>query len=143
MSFGFEKNFPPFMQRYSPDDGSGAPPDAGFFKATIAKAVVYRKVQALVRPMFPAYQGNVATYVVAVAANKIGTRFDATRVWQQQDISPAFRHQLGTWAHEVHAALQASSGGKMISEWAKRPECWEYVKSAKYSPIQPSIPEVR
>jgi hypothetical protein len=30
----------------------------------------------------------------------------------------------------------------MVSEWAKKPECWEIVRDAAYSEPLPTIPEV-
>lgn len=53
------------------------------------------------------------------------------------------RQQLRKWACEVNDVLHRSSGGRMISEWAKRPECWEAVRSASYSPIGDGIPEIQ
>jgi hypothetical protein len=30
----------------------------------------------------------------------------------------------------------------MISEWAKKPECWDVVRAAAYSEVPSGIPEV-
>jgi hypothetical protein len=30
----------------------------------------------------------------------------------------------------------------MISEWAKKPECWTRTRDAGYSPLQQGIPEI-
>ena len=51
--------------------------------------------------------------------------------------------ELATWAVEVNDALHKSSGGRMISEWAKKPECWDRVRAAAYSKPLADIPEVR
>ena len=37
--------------------------------------------------------------------------------------------------------LHQSANGRMISEWAKKPECWDTVRSAAYPPLSPGIPE--
>jgi hypothetical protein len=39
--------------------------------------------------------------------------------------------------------LHESARGKMISEWAKKPECKDAVFAASYSPVAIGIPEVR
>lgn len=109
----------------------------------IAEAVLFKKTNALVRPMFPAFQGNIATYLVSLLANRLGDRIDFETIWARQDISPALRQQLQAWAVEVNDVLHRSSGGRMISEWAKKPECWEAVRVASYSPQIEGIPEVR
>ena len=63
----------------------------------------------------------------------LGDRFDFELVWKNQDISPQLKLQSETWLREVGDALFASADGKMISEWAKRPECWEVIKARHYS----------
>ncbi len=145
VSFGSQKNFERFMATFREEDGQAAMPlpDATAFKAMVAKAIVFKRTQQLVRPMFPAFQANVATYVVSVLANRLGRRFDLGRVWTQQDISPALRAVLERWATEVHEVLHASAGGRMISEWAKKPECWDAVKAGRYFEPRGPIPEVR
>ena len=109
----------------------------------IAKAIIFKKTNSIVRPMFPAFQGNVATYLVSVLSYRLGDRINLEKIWEHQDISPALREQLKVWAKEVNDILHRSANGKMISEWGKKPECWGFVCGASYSPANDSIPELR
>ncbi|NMG27972.1 AIPR family protein [Aromatoleum evansii] len=145
VSLGSQKNFERFMDsiRDQEDQPPRPLPDVREYKSMIAKAILFKRTSALVRPMFPAFQGNVAAYLVSVLAAKLGDRIDLDRIWNQQDISKQLRQQLATWAVEVNDALHRSSGGRMISEWAKKPECWDRVRVAAYSKPQSDIPEVR
>lgn len=145
VSLGSQKNFERFMDAMKVGEGDEEPtlPNVSDFKKMIAKVILYKKTHALVRPMFPAFQGNVATYLVSLLAEKIGNKLDLERIWSRQDISPELRQQLQIWAKEVNEALHKSSGGKMLSEWAKRAECWDAVKSASYSSINEMIPELQ
>jgi hypothetical protein len=145
VSLGSQKNFENFMDSYREIDGQPARPlpTVHDFKLMIAKAIVFKKVSGLVRPMFPAFQANVAAYVVSVLSNLVGSRFDLDRVWLQQDISAPLKKQLQIWAVEVNDALHRGAEGKMISEWAKKSECWDIVRDASYSPPDLSIPEIR
>jgi hypothetical protein len=144
VSLGSQKNFERFMDSMKVGDGEVEPtlPSVSDFKKMIAKVILYKKTHSLVRPMFPAFQGNVATYLVALLSEKIGNNLDLERIWAKQDISPELRQQLQIWAKEVNEALHKSSGGKMISEWAKKAECWDSVKNATYSSINGMIPEL-
>ena len=117
-------------------------PDVAAYKRMIAQVILYKKIQSMVRPMFPAFQGNVATYLVSVLSDRLGDRMDLDRIWAQQDISAPLKQQLRNWAAEVNDELHRSSNGRMISEWAKRPECWEAVRSANYTDLSEGIPEV-
>lgn len=144
VSLGSQKNFEHFMDGLKGKDGEPQMmPDVAAFKTMVAKAILFKKVSSLVRPMFPAFQGNVTIYLIAVASERFGKSFDFEKIWGRQDISLNLRDQLRTWAVEVNEVLQRSSNGRMISEWAKKPECWATVRTATYSHISEGIPEVR
>jgi hypothetical protein len=144
VSLGSQKNFEKFMDYINTGlDGNPLPmPTVSEFKNMVSKAIIYKKTSSLVRPMFPAFQGNVATYLVAMLSEFHGSKFNFERVWTNQDISSELRNQLKIWAGEVNNALHKSSAGRMISEWAKKSECWETVKEGKYSPPADNIPEL-
>jgi hypothetical protein len=64
-------------------------------------------------------------------------------VWQQQGISAKLVAQISQTSKEVSAALQSGASGKMISEWAKKVECWWYVRDYKYTKLIEDIPEIK
>jgi len=145
VSMGSQKNFDRFMDGFREQEGQppGPLPNVIDYKTMIAKAIIFKKAHALVRPMFPAFQANVAAYLVALVANRLGGRVDLERVWLRQDISSALKKQLQIWAGEVNTYLHESSGGRMISEWAKKSECWDVIVGKTYSPPMQGIPELR
>ena len=144
VSLGSQKNFDRFMSGLTRADGQEAPlPSVGDFKAMIAKAKIYRDAQKVLRPMFQAFQANVTAYTVSLVSEKLGARIDLDRVWAKQAASPELLAQIAVWAKEVNDVLHASAGGKMVSEWAKRPECKEALLGASYSAPATNIPEVK
>ncbi len=144
VSLGSQKNFDRFMAGLTPVDGQEAPlPTAAEYKAMIAKAKIYRDAQKLLRPMFQAFQANVVAYTISLLSEKLGHRIDLQRVWNKQAASPELLAQIAVWAKEVNEVLHASAGGKMVSEWAKRPECKDAVMGASYSAAASNIPEVK
>jgi hypothetical protein len=144
VSLGSQKNFEKFMDYINTGlEGNPLPmPTVSDFKNMVSKAIIYKKTSGLVRPLFPAFQGNIATYLVSMLSELYGNKFNFDKVWANQDISPELRNQLKVWSTEVNDVLHRSSGGRMISEWAKKPECWDAVKSAKFSPAADNIPEL-
>ena len=143
VSLGSQKNFDRFMASLAPAEGvESSLPTVADFKSMVAKAKLYRDAQKLIRPMFQAFQANVTAYTVALMAQKLGQRIDLSRIWEKQAVSPELLDQIGTWAKEVNETLHATSGGRMISEWAKKPECKEAVMSASYSEPATNIPEL-
>lgn len=144
VSLGSQKNFDRFMASLTPAEGQEIPlPNVQDFKAMIAKAKIYRDAQKHLRPMFPAFQANVTAYTVALMSEKLGSRIDLERIWTKQAVSPEFLAQLAVWAKEVNEVLHNSAGGRMVSEWAKKPECKDEVMSASYSAPATEIPELK
>jgi hypothetical protein len=144
VSLGSQKNFDRFMAGLTPSDGQEVQlPTVPEFKTMIAKARIYRDAQKRLRPMFQAFQANVTAYTVALLSEKLGNRIDLDRIWAKQAVSQELLSQIAVWANEVNDTLHATAGGRMVSEWAKKPECKEAVMDASYSAAASNIPEVK
>lgn len=143
VSLGAQKNFDRFMAGLSAPEGSEAPPPSvEDYKRMIAKAIIFRETQKLIRPRFQAFQANITAYTVALVAMKLGQVIDLDKVWARQRLSAELLGQIANWAQEVNENLHRSAGGRMISEWAKRPECRDQILAAQYSDWAANIPEV-
>ncbi|MFV9475532.1 AIPR family protein [Advenella sp. RU8] len=143
VSRGAQKNFEQFMATMSEQDRAEASlPDVAEYKQMISKAKLFRDMQKLIRPMFPAFQANVAAYTFSLVADRIGDRIDLNRIWMSQGGSQQLMNQIARWAREVYEVLNRTANGRMLSEWAKKPECKEAVFSAVYSSPDESIPEL-
>lgn len=145
VSLGSQKCFDRFMASMTVAEGETPPPppDPAAYKSMIAAAIVFKSVQKLVRPMFQAFQANVAAYTVSLLGARLGSRFDLDLVWDKQAISPELLALLIVWAGEVNETLHRTAGGRMVSEWAKKSECRDAVLGATYSEVPEGIPEIR
>jgi hypothetical protein len=145
VSLGAQKNFEKFMEKLQPHDNPGDTelPDVTEYKRMIARAILFKTAHRLIRPMFQAFQANITNYAVSLVAHCLGPRLDLDRIWLQQSLSLQLQRQIQTWATEVHEVLHRTAAGRMISEWAKKPECWEAVVKAHYSEPAQGLPEVR
>jgi hypothetical protein len=143
VNLGSQKNFERYMADLETREEDGKPtiPDAAEFKRMIAKAIVYLRAYAAIKPMFRADQAQVTTFTVALLADRLGSRIRLDQIWQNQDVSSGLLAQIKTWANEVNAVLEATREGRSVSEWAKKPECWETVRTAALSEPSGAIPE--
>lgn len=143
VSLGSQKNFQAFMDELVEREGLGENviPDQPQYKQMIAKTILFKSAHKIIRPLFPAFQANITAYTVSILALKLGKTLDLNRIWQEQSISPQLGRQIATWAEEVSEALHRGAGGKMISEWSKKIECWWLVRDANYSSALEGIPE--
>lgn len=145
VSLGTQKCFDRFMNALGEAEKAGNPvvPDPTYFKSLVAKAILFKAVHKTARPLVTAFLGNVATYTVAVVANAYGDAFDLEKIWLKQGVSPQFLEQIEIWAREVNTRLHETANGKMISEWAKKPECREAVFARPFSSPFVDVPEAR
>lgn len=159
VSRGAQKNFQAFMddlrvdeevksdQRIAPHAKTYIYPElldinVDTYKRTIAKAIIFKSAQTIIRRQFPAFQANILIYTLSLFAEIAGNRVNFDYIWNRQSISQAMLIQIQTWSYEVSKVLHETSNGRMISEWAKKDECWLKVKQASYSPIMAEIPEL-
>ncbi|KQN74729.1 abortive phage infection protein [Duganella sp. Leaf61] len=143
VSLGSQKAFPIFMKHLvQAEDETSYLPDASEYKRMIAKVIIFKSVTRLLKSRFPAYKANVTAYTVALMSRLIGNRISLDAIWFRQGISPELGRQVVAWSDEVNAQLHNSANGRMISEWAKRKECWEQFAERTWSAPIEGIPEL-
>ncbi|MGM4889903.1 AIPR family protein [Tardiphaga sp. 11_C7_N12_6] len=126
VSYGNQKNFQFFMQAMKERKSPSAELDQTWFKALIAKGLIFRAVQSIVKSRkFPAYQANIVAYAVSCLSFKTGGELDFGAIWTAQDVSRELRQMLNEWVAQVDVHLRATAEPKMPSEWAKKAECWD------------------
>jgi hypothetical protein len=121
--------------------GTTFTPDVSYYKGIVSKALLFKAVHKTARPIVPAFLANVAAYTVALISQTYGKAFNHERVWTRQGISPQLVKQIEIWAREINDRLHETANGRMISEWAKRPECLEVMFSRPFSSPLADIPE--
>lgn len=142
VSFGSQKNFDAFMQGLRKQQTSDWQPDETWYRDLVAKAIIFREVQRVVRGQrFPAHQANICAYLVSYLASRCRGAFDLGRVWKQQGISPELRALLLQWAPRTDEALRSSAAGRMVTEWAKKEACWQVIRQRDLGAPGHLIPE--
>lgn len=147
-SLGGQKNFVEFMKSLDKDvdeeKGIKSPvPTSADFKVMVGKAILFKKTTAIVRSQnFPAFQGNITIYLISLLSELSAGKFDFNKVWLNQDISQQLKDQLILWSSEINDGLNKTANGRMISEWAKKIECWDLIKDRQYSPLKQNISEL-
>jgi hypothetical protein len=145
VSLGGQKNFIAFMDlmNASEKEGERNLPDVSQYKRMISKVILFKSAHKLIRPKFLAYQANVAAYTVAILSLLLGKQLDLDMIWNNQSISTGLEHQIVAWSEEVNGFLHSSANGRMISEWAKKKECWDVLAQKDYSEIKHIIAEIK
>lgn len=132
VSLGAEKSFRVFTSRLH---------DRGRFKVTqeyyerlIAKAILFRQAEKAISQMnYGGYRANIVTYTLAYLSRVTGQRLDLDAIWAAQDISEDLRTAIQDHSRDVRDVLLSPPGGGNITEWCKKPACWEQVRKLDLS----------
>ena len=144
-----EKNFAAFMSALEDDPSLVPDPlDAAWYRAMIAKVIVFKAVEALIKTreaksIFRQGYVNIATYAISVLSERLGPQIDFEFVWQRQGVSNEFKHLLFDWAAEVNRIFETAAPGRQFSEVAKRPEIWPKVRTGDFRVPAINIPELK
>lgn len=142
VSLGSQKNFERFMAEL--EERAPPPPGPADYKRMIAQAILFKSVQKIVRSAgYPSFQANITAYTVAVIAHLVGPRISLEQIWQRQALSPALQEWAAALARIVDEGLRTSAGGRMVSEWAKKAECWDAVRGLSFPAPPAGIPELQ
>lgn len=127
VSRGAQKNFASFMLTISDEHRT---PDAGYFRRLVAKAILFRSTERIVRRKdFGGYRANIVTYAVAKLSHATAQTLDLDAIWQRQALDDATEEALSELADLAFAVLtDASRPTANVTEWAKREECWRRVR---------------
>lgn len=141
---GAQKNFVKFMEERI-SKGLYPKPDDPFFRTMVAKHILFRDTQDVVkRAGVEAYRAQVTAYLVSylswiTAEKKYVVDFRA--IWHRQGLSPELRGLLSSWAMPMCDALIHSAGKRNVTEWCKKEGCWTWLRSiALQLPDESSLP---
>jgi hypothetical protein len=120
------------MQSLKDEHAGGFVPDEKWYKNFIAKAIVFRSTQDIVKKQkFRAYQAIISAYTIACLAQRFGDVFDFDLVWSRQAISSELKAMIQNWTVMIDKSLRQSADKRMPSEWAKRIECWDSLRETE------------
>jgi hypothetical protein len=136
VSFGGQKNFLAFSDRHREDHK--ADQLGGFtereFRHLISRLILFRTTQQVVKELkVPAYRANVVTYTVSYLAYHARGKVDLERIWLEQTLPEPLLNTLRSIAVEVEKTIRKSAKDRNVTEWCKKPECWEAVRAIQVS----------
>ena len=139
VSLGAQKNFADFAQligkAWSANESNF---NELFFKETIAKALVFKRMEKIVsdQPWYEGgYRANIVAYAIAKMSHDVTAikkAVDFLAIWNEQSLSEAMESALAMVAKSVHDVLiYPPSGISNVTEWAKKQACWNRVQDLK------------
>jgi hypothetical protein len=121
---GAEKNF----GRWTDRRGEHGWPvvDELYFQLLVAKALLFRSTERVVSSHdLPGYRAQIVAYALAYLVRKSGRRLPLDEIWKAQAVPEKITGALDVVARAAREFLTHPPGGKNITEWCKKPDCWE------------------
>lgn len=104
--------------------------DQQYFHRLVAKAILFRQAEKIVaKQKFGGYRANVVTYTLAYISHSTAGCINLDRIWQQQRLGQGLCDTIAYISHRVHEVIISPPGGKNVTEWCKRQECWTKVQA--------------
>ena len=136
VSLGAQKNFGIFAQNIgSAWEKNEDNFNEAFFKEIIAKAIIFKRTEKIVSEQQwyeGGYRANIVAYAIAKMAHDINEKkkaVDFQAIWGTQDLSAEMEQGLANAAKAVQDVLiEPPSGIRNVTEWAKKPDCWDRAK---------------
>jgi hypothetical protein len=127
---GAEKNFVRWTDRC---EELGWPVvDEDYFRELVAKALLFKASDKVVAEHKEVgYKAQIATYTLAYLTTATGHRLPLRTIWEKQTVPASIIAALGVISNDARAYLTTPPGGRNISEWSKRPDCWEAFRARK------------
>lgn len=139
VSQGAQKNFGNFAAYIGKDwDSRKEEFNELYYKCLISKAIMFKRLEKIISSQDwykedPGYRANIVAYTLSWLghhADDQGKMINFIDVWEKQDLSPAMVKAMETVAKEVRDSLvDTPTGISNVTEWAKKPGCWERVKN--------------
>ena len=129
VSRGAQKNFAHFMERI---ENSDPVVDVQYCKRAIATALLFQAADRIARGHSAgSHKRLITTYTVARLSLAAEKRIDLDRIWNEQNITDALKDALDELCPLVMETVVSSD--KHVSEWAKKPDCWDEVSRISWT----------
>lgn len=105
-----------------------------YYKITIAKAITFKAAEKVVSAASwydGSFRANIVAYTLAYIAyrtEKIGKSVDFMKIWNKQAVTYVFEDVLRQLAKEVFYKLMNNGIVSNITQFCKRPVCWDTIK---------------
>ena len=129
-SLGGEKCF----QKFDLGLRDGFVPDETFFKTLVAKAILFRTIDRIVKNQGKTeYKANVVAYTMALLNEKTENRINLLSIWSRQAVPDTLQRALDGLSRDVRAVItktarENTGNNSNVTEWAKKEGCWEAVQ---------------
>jgi len=142
VGLGAQKNFVLFTEELA-KKGKDYEPDTHYFEELIAKAIMVKTTDTLVRKQqYGGFPGNVVAYTLSWIFHQVAQQVDLVRIWKNQCLSESFQALIVEMSGKVRNQIVKSAGTRNPGEWCKKEACWSELLEALPAQDSAGVPEL-
>lgn len=110
-------------------------PDNHFFEDIVAIAILFRTAEneyGIGQNAIGDRRFMVVPYTLSYLNKITEGKIDLYKIWKNQSISDELRSVIKSLLGQINDAIGETAQGKIISEWAKKEECWETISAMDF-----------
>lgn len=147
---GAQKNFAQFAVRIGKEwETSASDFNEFYFQRAVARALMFKATERIVSEQgwySGGYRANIVAYTLAllneIAKDKLRS-VDVLRIWKNQRLPDGLASAIAIIAKAVYDEVVAPpSGVSNVTEWCKKEECWDRIRSRRVQVAESLAPEL-
>jgi len=124
---GSQKNFAHFLRFNFIEE-----PTEHYFQDSIAKTIIFKESEK-VYGVKPNSIGDMRYITVPYSTSylvlKTNNKINLYKIWKEQNLSDSFKFILNDLMIQVESLIKENAPGSLYGEWAKKEECWTFIKN--------------
>ena len=127
---GSQKNYAQFLNY-----NFSLKPDNIWFEDAIAKAILFsssEKVYGVKPNAIGDMRYITVPYSIAWLGFKLNYELDLYKIWKEQSLSDILKAKLHEIMSKMEELIKTKAPGSLYGEWAKKEECWNFIKEQNF-----------
>lgn len=127
---GSQKNYAQFLNY-----NFNKKPDNIWFEDAIANAILFSSAEKVygVKPNAIGDMRYITVpYSIAWLGFKLNYKLDLYKIWKEQSLSDILKSKLHDIMSKMEELIKTKAPGSLYGEWAKKEECWNFIKEQNF-----------
>ncbi|PVX46171.1 AIPR protein [Flavobacterium sp. 103] len=127
---GSQKNYAQFLNY-----NFNKKPDNIWFEDAIANAILFSSAEKVygVKPNAIGDMRYITVpYSIAWLGFKLNYKLDLYKIWKEQSLSDILKSKLHQIMSKMEELIKTKAPGSLYGEWAKKEECWNFIKEQNF-----------
>jgi hypothetical protein len=101
------------------------PVDQDYFERVVAKAILFREADNIIKGRYKGYKAQLVTYTLARIADQWRKTIDLGQIWREQSVPDPVKQTIAVVAEAAYRHITENSQGGNVTQYCKKEDCWK------------------